>query len=75
MSVLRKELVKLKQVAGNLIANTMDVETNFDSEGEALTIIVKEIDKAGILLADIGEILHDRLEKIERNNDGAVSGL
>ena len=35
MSVLRKQLVELKQVAGNLIANTMDVETNFDSEGEA----------------------------------------
>ena len=75
MSVLREELVKLKQVTGNLTANTMDLEKDFDSEAEALRIIVKEIGKAEVLLGEIEQTVEDRIEVLERNDDGAISWL
>ena len=73
MSVLREELVKLKQATGNLTAGTMDLERDFGSEVEALRIMSKEIERAYVILLDIGIKVQDRLEVLEREDDGAVS--
>ena len=75
MSVLRAELVKLREARGNFVANTMDLEQEFKSELEALRDFDKQIEGFVGILNESASIVADRLEILERKEDGAIQGL
>lgn len=75
MSVLREATVSNKIATGTFTANTLGLEVDMKTESGALTILLKEMEALSVHLSNNIQIVQDRLEVIERGQDGAVSGV
>ena len=75
MSILREVTVSNKIATGTLIANTLGLEIDYKIESEALRILLKEMDALSIHIGNNIQTVQDRLEVIERKDDGAIQGL
>lgn len=75
MSVLREVTVSNKIATGAFIANTLGLEIDMKTESGALKIMLKEMEAISVHFSNNIQRTQDRLEVIERKQDGAVSGV
>ena len=75
MSVLREVTVSNKVATGTFIAHTLGLEIDMKTESGALKIMLKEMEALSVHLSNNIQTVQDRLEVIERKDDGSIQGL
>jgi hypothetical protein len=75
MSVLREVTVSNKIATSSFVAHTLGLEIDMKTESGSLTIMLKEMEALSVHLSNNIQIVQDRLEVIERKDDGKVQGL